>query len=275
MKSISSAALTPGDDQLAGAVVLLQVDGEAEVDVLRGGPRPACRRPRRTRRSARASPSATCTIAHAMTWVNEILPPRLRVRWLLMTVRLSMSSFAGTARTLVAVGTAERRLHVGDDPRGRTAQDLVSDPGGRAAGAAALGRCGGRGAGAGTTGRRSGCRGDAHRGRVGWRGGHRGGGGGRLGRPVVLEEPVPGRVDGGGVGQVLLVQLVDEPLVGPELVGTVLVRRGGHRRVPRIVAADEDQPSPARSAYGRAAAGRSGDVRRSVAAAPAAARMTA
>src|SRR3954471_18130309 len=40
-----------------------------------------------------------------MRWVNDTLPPRLRRRWLLMTVRLSASSLAGTARTLVAVGT--------------------------------------------------------------------------------------------------------------------------------------------------------------------------
>src|SRR5438477_13137571 len=41
-----------------------------------------------------------------MMWVNDTLPPRPRRRWLLMTVRLSMRSFAGIARTLVAVGTA-------------------------------------------------------------------------------------------------------------------------------------------------------------------------
>src|SRR6476661_11012408 len=40
-----------------------------------------------------------------MRWVNNTLPPRERARWLLMTTRLSMSSLAGTARTLVAVGT--------------------------------------------------------------------------------------------------------------------------------------------------------------------------
>src|SRR6478735_9414813 len=39
-----------------------------------------------------------------MRCVNETLPPRARLRWLLMTIRLSISSFAGTARTLVAVG---------------------------------------------------------------------------------------------------------------------------------------------------------------------------
>src|SRR3954453_9115503 len=40
-----------------------------------------------------------------MRCVKEILPPRVRLRWLLMTMRLSAISFAGTARTLVAVGT--------------------------------------------------------------------------------------------------------------------------------------------------------------------------
>src|SRR5580693_4017847 len=41
-----------------------------------------------------------------MRCVNDTLPPRPRRRWLLMTIRLSASSLAGTARTLVAVGTA-------------------------------------------------------------------------------------------------------------------------------------------------------------------------
>src|SRR3954454_6574469 len=45
------------------------------------------------------------TMAKPMRCVNEILPPRVRLRWLLMTIRLSASSLAGTARTLVAVGT--------------------------------------------------------------------------------------------------------------------------------------------------------------------------
>ena len=40
-----------------------------------------------------------------MRWVKEIFPPRVRRSWLFMTMRLSASSFAGTARTLVAVGT--------------------------------------------------------------------------------------------------------------------------------------------------------------------------
>src|SRR5882757_5845394 len=41
-----------------------------------------------------------------MRWVKEIFPPRARFRWLLMTMRLSKSSFTGTARTDVAVGTS-------------------------------------------------------------------------------------------------------------------------------------------------------------------------
>src|SRR3954468_21682573 len=40
-----------------------------------------------------------------MRWVKETFPPRERARWLLITMRLSTRSLAGTARTLVAVGT--------------------------------------------------------------------------------------------------------------------------------------------------------------------------
>src|ERR687886_616244 len=39
-----------------------------------------------------------------MMWVKLTLPPRARRRWLLMTMRLSIISFAGMVRTLVAVG---------------------------------------------------------------------------------------------------------------------------------------------------------------------------
>src|SRR3954466_9216484 len=46
------------------------------------------------------------TSAKPIRCVKETLPPRPRRRWLLMTTRLSISSFAGIARTLVAVGTA-------------------------------------------------------------------------------------------------------------------------------------------------------------------------
>src|SRR5260370_22649959 len=44
------------------------------------------------------------TIAYPIRWVKEIFPPRPRARWLLITMRLSTRSLAGTARTLVAVG---------------------------------------------------------------------------------------------------------------------------------------------------------------------------
>ena len=45
------------------------------------------------------------TIAKPIRCVKDALPPRPRLRWLLMTIRLSISSLAGTVRTLVAVGT--------------------------------------------------------------------------------------------------------------------------------------------------------------------------
>ncbi len=45
-----------------------------------------------------------------MRWVNETFPPRLRCRKLLITIRLSASSFAGTARTDVAVGTSSEAV---------------------------------------------------------------------------------------------------------------------------------------------------------------------
>ena len=45
------------------------------------------------------------TTANPIRCVKEIFPPRVRRSWLLITRRLSASSFAGTARTLVAVGT--------------------------------------------------------------------------------------------------------------------------------------------------------------------------
>src|SRR3954452_3972657 len=40
-----------------------------------------------------------------MMWVKETLPPRARRRWLLIPIRWSISSFTGSDRTLVAVGT--------------------------------------------------------------------------------------------------------------------------------------------------------------------------
>ncbi len=84
-----------------------------------------------------------------------------------MTMRLSISSLAGTARTLVAVGTVEAGLHVGDDPGCRRLAAATTSAaarlrrlgchgagpaagrGRRATGAAAGAGAGGLGAGAG------------------------------------------------------------------------------------------------------------------------------
>src|SRR5580765_4572871 len=100
-----------------------------------------------------------------MMWVNDTLPPRERIRWLLMTTRLSMSSLAGTARTLVAVGTsredsmlvttralAPRRGGTTDSPLALVALGASGSRGRRTtelAGAAAVGAAGGGAAGAG------------------------------------------------------------------------------------------------------------------------------
>ena len=50
--------------------------------------------------------ASASTMAKPMRCVNEIFPPRERARWLLMTIRLSIITFAGTARTDVATGTS-------------------------------------------------------------------------------------------------------------------------------------------------------------------------
>ena len=44
-------------------------------------------------------------MAKPIRWVKLTLPPMVRTNWLLMMVRLTSSSLAGTTRTLVAVGT--------------------------------------------------------------------------------------------------------------------------------------------------------------------------
>src|SRR6478752_7302612 len=44
-------------------------------------------------------------IAQPIRCVKLTLPPRVRAMWLLITIRLSIMSLAGTVRTLVAVGT--------------------------------------------------------------------------------------------------------------------------------------------------------------------------
>src|ERR1035437_10759769 len=46
------------------------------------------------------------TTAYPMRWVKLTLPPVARNSWLLMMVRLTSKSLAGTTLTLVAVGTS-------------------------------------------------------------------------------------------------------------------------------------------------------------------------
>ena len=205
--------------------------------------------------------------------VKLILPPRVRRSWLLMTTRLSASSFAGTARTLVAVGTvseafmflttsdaAPRRVVAtpsacsGASSAGRAAAcDVVPAaglaavplPSGRRFGAA-LGR------GLGVLGLRGlGIRGGlaAHRLPAGLLdGGERGGGGrrvggglrgaarggGRVSGAVVGEELVPSRVDAVRVFEEALVHLLDEPFVRAELVGGIAGTAAGHAETALI-----------------------------------------
>src|SRR4028118_1462146 len=84
------------------------------------------------------------TTANPIRWVNDTFPPRLRARWLLMTMRLSMSSLAGIARTLVAVGTPRLDSMLvttrADAPRsGSTSSSTSGADAGAAAGGDGLG----------------------------------------------------------------------------------------------------------------------------------------
>src|SRR5690349_18838953 len=86
-----------------------------------------------------------------MRCVNDTLPPRPRLRWLLMTMRLSTSSLAGMARTLVAVGTdrlADMLAAVlAAVPRSRTSvPPAARDPAGAGAAGGAFGAVGWAGA---------------------------------------------------------------------------------------------------------------------------------
>ena len=114
--------------------------------------------------------SSARTTAYPIRWVNETLPPRPRRRWLLITMRLSISSLAGMSRTLVAVGTT-RLLAMFEAVRAAVPRSRFRCPGGwlaagcgrLAAGGCAAGRARGRAAGrrdgpgaAGRGGRRGG-----------------------------------------------------------------------------------------------------------------------
>src|SRR5690242_15440695 len=74
-----------------------------------------------------------------MMWVKLTLPPRERARWLLITTRLSISSLAGTARTLVAVGTWRLDSMLvttrAEAPRSGLTSPSLTGPVGRLAGA--------------------------------------------------------------------------------------------------------------------------------------------
>src|SRR6478672_8712781 len=85
-----------------------------------------------------------------MRCVNDTLPPRLRRRWLLMTVRLSASSLAGTARTLVAVGTVRLVSMLATTRAAAPLSGVLAEP---VVGAASLaGWAAGAGTGAGAAG---------------------------------------------------------------------------------------------------------------------------
>src|SRR5262245_13509344 len=66
-----------------------------------------------------------------LMWVTATFPPRARRRWLLMTIRLSISSLTGTERTLVAVGTVSEASMLiavrAAAPRRRTCSTSVVD----------------------------------------------------------------------------------------------------------------------------------------------------
>ncbi len=190
-----------------------------------------------TSRSAR-------TTAYPMRCVKLTLPPRPRRRWLLMTMRLSAISFAGTARTLVAVGSASEACMLLTTRA--AAPRSVCAPGG---GVGPLG-CRGtssrrrrsiehavRGPRAGPprvrASRRTGA-GVAATGAVGASLDVVGVGvvdvravddgvavavGPVVGVPVVGEEVVPRGVDAARVGEVALVHVLHEPLVGAEVAG--------------------------------------------------------
>src|SRR5690242_15614574 len=80
-----------------------------------------------------------CTIAYPMRWVKEIFPPRARFRWLLMTMRLSKSSFTGTARTDVAVGSSREAFMFFATAAAGPRRVTYSGPSGASAAGAAFG----------------------------------------------------------------------------------------------------------------------------------------
>ena len=218
------------------------------------------------------------TTAKPMRWVKETFPPRPRARWLLITIRLSDSSLAGHGPHAGRRGNAEAGRHVLGRARGGTAQPhrggvvRRSRAGwlpGRLTVRRGLGRAGRRGGRPGWGGRRRRCgrRGRCRSGvpghgvrRCGWRrrgwcrcgwcrcgpGGMHRGGGRRCraprGRPVVCEEVPPLHGHRRGIGQVALVQLIDEPFVRPEIRAGVASLRFLTGKLGRVLGWSRGRP---------------------------------
>ena len=96
-------------------------------------------------------------IAKAMMCVNETFPPRPRARWLLITIRLSIINFAGTARTEVAVGTvSDASIDCTTRPATPRSGSIVAALGEASVGAGFTSACAGV-AGTAATSRTTGC----------------------------------------------------------------------------------------------------------------------
>jgi hypothetical protein len=81
-----------------------------------------------------------------MMCVNETFPPRVRFKWFVITVRLSIINFAGIARTLVAVGTeSDASIEATTRPATPRSGSKVAAPGVFKTGAGLTGACAGVG----------------------------------------------------------------------------------------------------------------------------------
>ena len=92
---------------------------------------------------------SACTTAQAIRCVYDTLPPRERRRWLLITTRLSISSLAGMARTLVAVGTESEASMLVTTRAAGPRNTVVSTSSGTLVGAVGVACGGAEGVGAG------------------------------------------------------------------------------------------------------------------------------
>ena len=78
--------------------------------------------------------------------MKESFPPRVRFKWFVITVRLSIINFAGIARTLVAVGTdSEASIDATTRPATPRSGSIVAAPGVIKTGAGFTGACAGVG----------------------------------------------------------------------------------------------------------------------------------